>query len=108
MRKRFLMWLMAALSCCVSTTAKKSVDTFPDGTPISEWFSDTTRVDVARLGKQYVITDYGIKNDSTVVQTDEIQKVIDRCASEGGGVVVIPRGTFLSGSFFSRKARTCT
>jgi len=103
MRKRFLMWLMAALSCCVSTTAKKSVDTFPDGTPISEWFSDTTRVDVARLGKQYVITDYGIKNDSTVVQTDEIQKVIDRCASEGGGVVVIPRGTFLSGSLFFKK-----
>ncbi len=34
------------------------------------------------------------------VQTKELQAVIDRCASEGGGVIVIPRGTFLSGSLF--------
>ena len=42
---------------------------FPDGTPIPAWFSDTTRVDVASLGRQYVVTDYGVKTDSTLLQT---------------------------------------
>ena len=76
---------------------------FPDGTPIPAWFSDTTRVDVASLGRQYVVTDYGVKTDSTLLQTEALQRVIDRAANDGGGVVVIPRGTFLSGSLFFRQ-----
>lgn len=39
-------------------------------------------------------------NDSNVVQTEAIQKVIDLAGANGGGVVVIPQGTFLSGSLF--------
>ena len=52
------------------------------------------------LGKKYSITDYGVANDSTVVQTKKIQGVIDLAARNGGGVIVIPKGTFLSGSLF--------
>jgi len=100
--------LIAALILAMATSmqAKKKVkkqDLFPDGTPIPAWFSDTTRVDVETLGKKYVITGYGVKNDSTTVQTEAIQKVIDRAAGEGGGVIVIPQGTFLSGSLFFRQ-----
>ncbi len=73
---------------------------FPDGTPIPAWFADTTATDVSRLGRPYVITSYGVRNDSTVVQTEAIQRVIDQCSAEGGGVIVFPRGTFLSGSLF--------
>lgn len=47
-----------------------------------------------------MITDYGVLNDSNVVQTEAIQKVIDTAAANGGGVIVIPQGTFLSGSLF--------
>ena len=39
-------------------------------------------------------------NDSTVVQTKKIQEVIDLAAQNGGGVIVVPQGTFLSGSLF--------
>ncbi len=89
----------------MTVQAKKKVKTalFPDGTPIPAWFSDTSRVDVTQLGKQYVVTDYGVSTDSTIVQTEALQAVIDRAAQEGGGVVVIPRGTFLSGSLFFRQ-----
>lgn len=73
---------------------------FPDGTPIPEWFSDVRKVNVDTLGKQYIITDYGVADDSTIVQTAAIQAVIDRASDNGGGVIVIPRGTFLSGSLF--------
>lgn len=77
-----------------------SAENWPDGTKMDKWFSDTTKVSVASLGKQYVITDYGVKNDPNLLQTEAIQQVIDRCAKEGGGVVVIPSGTFLTGSLF--------
>lgn len=75
-------------------------DNWPDGSGMDDWFLKAGKVDVALLGRQYVITDYGVTTDSTVVQTKTIQQVIDRCAEEGGGVVVIPQGTFLSGALF--------
>ena len=55
---------------------------------------------MATLGRRYVVTDYGVKNYSEQVQTKEMQAVIDRCAQEGGGVVVVPRGFVVSGSLF--------
>lgn len=78
-------------------------DLWPDGTPIDPWFKNATKVDVETLGRKYVITDYGVAKDSTVVQTQKIQAVIDRCSAEGGGVVVIPEGTYLSGALFFKK-----
>ena len=67
------------------------------------WFSDTTRVDISLLGKQYVLTDYGVVPGSPQVQTSQIQAVIDRCAQEGGGVVVVPQGTFMTGALFFKQ-----
>ncbi len=74
-------------------------DIFPDGSIIPDWFSDNNITDINRLGKQYIISDFDIVNDSTVLQTEGIQAVIDK-AAETGGVIVIPEGTFLSGSLF--------
>lgn len=92
--------LLATMAISTSCYAKQKQETFPDGTPISTWFADTTHVQLKDMGKPYVITDYGIKNDSTILQTEAIQRVIDQCAEQGGGVVVIPKGTYLSGSLF--------
>lgn len=93
--KGWLLW-------CVSWMAVNvfAGDIFPDGTPIPEWFREHRVVSVKELGKQYCITNYGVKNDSTVLQTERIQAVIDKAAQEGGGVICIPKGTFLSGSLF--------
>ena len=85
-----------------SIFGKREVQDFenwPDGTPISPWFSDISRVDISGL-KHYDITKYGVKEESNSVQTKQIQAVIDLCAQEGGGVIVIPKGTFISGSLF--------
>lgn len=96
--------LMAATTAEAGKKSKnKQPDLWPDGTPVAEWFSDTTKVDVAKLGRRYVVTDYGVDRYSDAVQTERLQAVIDRAAQEGGGVVVIPRGTFLSGSLFFRQ-----
>lgn len=73
---------------------------FPDGTPISDWFRKNEVVNIKNLGKAYRITDYGVVNDSTILQTAKIQAVIDKATQEGGGVIVIPQGTYLSSSLF--------
>ncbi len=78
-------------------------EVFPDGTPIPDWFRQNTPTDINKLGKRYRITDYTVKNDSTVVQTQKIQAVIDKAFASGGGVVIIPKGTFLSGSLFFKQ-----
>lgn len=87
------------------TIDKVYADKFPDGSPISEWFDINvdTLIDTKALGKFYKITDYGVINDSTLLQTDKIQTVIDYAARNGGGVIYIPQGTFLSSSLFLRK-----
>ncbi len=97
--------LIATLSLLISCTTvfgkkKQDIDHFPDGTPIPAWFSNAEKVNFDSLGKRYVITEHGVSTDASLIQTEQIQKVIDKAASEGGGVIVIPTGTFLSGSLF--------
>ncbi|MEZ4951087.1 MAG: glycosyl hydrolase family 28-related protein [Saprospiraceae bacterium] len=73
---------------------------FPDGSRIPPWFFDTKKVKLEDLGKQYPITDFGVKNDSTLVQTWMIQRAIDVASEKGGGVIVIPKGVYLTGALF--------
>lgn len=81
----------------------RNTGVWPDGSKMNEWFESAEKVDTNKLGKKYVVTDYGVvPGDSTIIQTEALQAVIDRAADEGGGVVVIPEGTYLSGSLFFR------
>ena len=57
----------------------------------------------ANVLKRYAISDYGAVADETTVNTKAIQQAIDQCAKSGGGVVVVPKGTFLSGSIFLKQ-----
>lgn len=104
MRKTIIL-LLAVLTLTASAKPKgrKAVETWPDGTVMDAWFMEKGRVDVNALGRQYVLTDYGVLAGSTDVQTQQIQAVIDRCAQEGGGVVVVPTGTFKTGALFFKQ-----
>jgi exo-poly-alpha-galacturonosidase len=57
----------------------------------------------ARSAKRYMITDHGAIGDGETLNTQAIQATIDLCASEGGGTIVIPAGTFLSGAIFLKQ-----
>ncbi|HEV7403239.1 MAG TPA: glycosyl hydrolase family 28 protein [Chthoniobacteraceae bacterium] len=54
----------------------------------------------AEPGKQFVITQNGAVADGVTLNTVAIQKTIEAAAAAGGGTVVIPRGTFVSGAIF--------
>lgn len=75
---------------------------FPDGTPIDPWFYDTKVPALSELGRQYVLTEHGITDDGTV-QTARIQGLIDKAYENGGGVIVVPAGTFLTGALFFKQ-----
>lgn len=91
--------LFTLIFCICSFSLAMAGESFPDGTPIGKWFYSSKPVNVNKLGKKFIVTQYGVKPDSTILQTKALQAVIDIAAKEGG-VVVIPKGTFLSGSLF--------
>ena len=102
MRKRILSALLFIVVINVNPKAVAQ-EVFPDGTPIPDWFRQNKATDIKTLGKHYRITEHAVVNDSTAVQTKGIQAVIDKAHANGGGVIIIPKGTFLSGSLFFKK-----
>lgn len=84
----------------MTMTEKREV--FPDGSYIDEWFYDIQIPKLEGLGKQYVLTQYHILDDGKL-HTAEIQKLIDLAADEGGGVIVVPAGTYMTGSLFFKQ-----
>jgi len=56
-----------------------------------------------KASKRFVISDFGAVADAATLNTKAIQAAIDKCAASGGGVVVVPKGTFLSGAIFLKQ-----
>jgi exo-poly-alpha-galacturonosidase len=54
--------------------------------------------------KSVLITDFGAIGDGKTCNTKAIQTAIDKCAADGGGILVVPAGTFLTGSVFFKQA----
>ena len=50
--------------------------------------------------KEFVLTDYGAAGDGETLNTAAFQKAVEDCSSSGGGRVVVPAGTFLTGAIY--------
>jgi polygalacturonase len=53
--------------------------------------------------RRFAITSFGAVGDGRTSNTPAIQALIDRVAKEGGGTVVVPGGTFLTGALFFKQ-----
>ncbi|MEY3895915.1 MAG: hypothetical protein RLZZ214_1435 [Verrucomicrobiota bacterium] len=53
--------------------------------------------------KRFNISDYGAVADGKTLNTAAIQRAIDTAATKGGGLIVVPKGTFMSGSIFMKR-----
>lgn len=95
--------LLTLCTAAMAAKKQKKQELWPNGEVMDVWFSDTTKVKLQDLGRQYVLTNYGVRQGTTDIQTKEIQAVIDKCAEEGGGVIVVPKGTFYTGSLFFKQ-----
>jgi polygalacturonase len=85
--------LMAALALCTTLASAQIAET-----------SAKSYAKPPKRTKRYVITDFGAVADGKTVNTKAIQAAIDKCAAnKKGGVVVVPKGTFLSGAIFLKQ-----
>lgn len=50
--------------------------------------------------KDYKITDYGAVGDGKTKNTEAFKKAIEACSKNGGGRVIVPVGTFLTGAIY--------
>nr|MBE6191938.1 exopolygalacturonase [Rikenellaceae bacterium] len=92
-------WIVAVWWLLAGISTLSAGERFPDGTPIDGWF---TMQESLPSGPRFVVTDYGVQQDSTLLQTEALQAVIDR-AAQTGGVVVLPKGVYLSGALFFKQ-----
>ena len=52
----------------------------------------------SNIYSQFSISEFGAVADAKTLNTQAIQQTIDKCTAQGGGVVLIPKGTFLTGT----------
>ena len=50
----------------------------------------------------YPVTEYGAVGDGTHNDTGALQNAIDACSAQGGGQVLVPRGTYRTGTLYLR------
>lgn len=58
----------------------------------------------AQAESRVLISAHGAIGDGQTLNTKAIQAAIDHCSSSGGGVVVVPAGTFIIGSIFLKSS----
>ncbi len=58
------------------------------------------------MTNEYIITDFGVTCDIDEPQTEKIQAVLDLCFTNGGGTVIIPKGSFKTGGIRLRSNTT--
>lgn len=49
------------------------------------------------IDRRYLITDFGANGDGVFVNTESINKAIEQCNADGGGMVIVPRGIWFTG-----------
>jgi polygalacturonase len=65
--------------------------------------ADAPRPDEATPGSHtFLVTDFGAVGDGKTMSTVGLQRALDTCGQAGGGRVVVPPGTFLTGPLFLR------
>lgn len=61
--------------------------------------SGAVKLSLENESNEINILDFGAVPDGKTMNTAAIQKAIDSCARKGGGKVIVPGGTFLTGGF---------
>jgi polygalacturonase len=64
------------------------------------WVKDVGSKTFPSSTKQFFVNRYGAKGDGKTMNTQFIQKAIDACAKNGGGVVSFEAGTYVTGAIF--------
>ncbi len=80
----------------------KNNDCFLSGKIYDDWFYEPPLKSAHESLKSYDITKYGIKSDGNIY-TESFQTLIDTVYESGGGMIVVPCGTYITGALFFRE-----
>lgn len=83
---------------CKENDSSKKVMISNEFTP--EWINKVGSKKFETHKTMYFVNDFGAINDGTTLNTEAIQKAIDACAEQGGGIVTFKPGEYLTGSVF--------
>ncbi len=61
---------------------------------------ESTILTVEKRTRDYSVADFSAVGDGVTVNTKAIQSAIDKAYADGGGRIVVPKGTFMSGALF--------
>jgi len=92
--KKTVLLLATMLAGLFSTQAQK---------PSFDWMKDVGAHSYPAGKTVYNVSQYGAIGDALHMNTEAIQKAIDDCSANGGGIVTFPPGVFLSGSVFVKE-----
>ena len=99
MKKITLFLSIAMLSMTIGTANAAKKDVKITDEPWKDVNKVLKRIKAPKFkeNKTFKITDYGAVNEKEDYNTGAVNKAIDAAAEAGGGVVVVPKGTFYTG-----------
>lgn len=89
----FFIISLALLFSCKSNT-------IVNGIPDFDWISEAGAKSEPANEKVYNVADFGAVSDTSVFSTKAIQKAIDKCSENGGGMVTFDKGSYLTGTIY--------
>ncbi len=88
------------LSCSVKNNALTQKPVLKQDTGIPTWTKKVGAKTVSLKSTVFYVNNYGAIADGKTLNTVAIQKTIDACAKNGGGIVAFQKGIYLTGSLF--------
>lgn len=80
----------------VNCSAQKKVDVLTNPWKVKQQIEKAVVAPVF-ANKNYSIVDYGAKSDGVINNSEAFKKAITACSKNGGGMVIVPAGKFLTG-----------
>ena len=99
MKKNFSLTILITVLLFPVVALSNNLPTLPIDTNWNELPAILSRIRAPTFpNRDYNIISFGAPTNGTTLATTFIQKAIDSCSNSGGGRVVIPAGTFLTGA----------
>ncbi len=101
--RRFVYLLLIAMAVATFTRAQTAAYTPWTGVeePLREMARVRSQINAPEFpDRDFAVTDFGAVGDGVTLNTEAFRKAIEACHEQGGGRVVVPLGTFVTGAIY--------